>query len=216
MQLKDHYRTLGVIPAAPAADIKKAYRSLAVKYHPDKNPDNAFAEAQFKEVQEAYAILSNPTKRVKYDEERWLSGMGNRMRDKQAITPAWILNECEKLSKHIATIDTHRMSHRSLRDYVLMILSDAHIGILLSANAKTINDRIVSEILKATRSLDEEYLDDIAAPLRSIASAEWQQYLQQEISERKKRAQQQKYLPYIVIVLTAFLCLLMYFYGAKK
>jgi len=216
MQLKDHYRTLGVIPAAPAADIKKAYRSLAVKYHPDKNPDNAFAEAQFKEVQEAYAVLSNPTKRVKYDEERWLSGMGNRMRDKQAITPAWILHECEKLSKHIATIDTHRMSHRSLRDYVLMILSDAHIGILLSANDKSINDRIVSEILKATRSLDEEYLDDIVAPLGSIVSTERQQLLQQEISERKKRAQQQKYLPYIVIVLTAFLCLLMYLYGAKK
>ena len=216
MQLKDHYRTLGIIPAAPAAEIKKAYRLLAVKYHPDKNPDNVYAEAQFKEVQEAYAILSNPTKRVKYDEERWLSGMGNRMRDKQAITPAWILHECEKLSTHISAIDTHRMSHASLRDYVLMILSDAHIGVLLSANDQVLNDRIVSEILKATRSLDEEYLDDIAAPLNNIASAERKQALLREITECKKRARQQRYLPYVVILLTAFLCLLMYFYGGRK
>lgn len=68
--MKDFYKILGVEEAADAAAIKKAYRSLARKYHPDKNPDSKDAEQKFKEVQEAYEILSDVDKRKKYDAMR--------------------------------------------------------------------------------------------------------------------------------------------------
>lgn len=68
MDYKDYYKILGVERNATAADIKKQYRKLAVKYHPDKNPENKAAEDKFKELSEAYEVLGDPEKRKKYDE----------------------------------------------------------------------------------------------------------------------------------------------------
>ena len=65
---RDYYEVLGVERNATADDIKKAYRKLAVKYHPDKNPGNKEAEEKFKEAAEAYSVLSDPDKKARYDQ----------------------------------------------------------------------------------------------------------------------------------------------------
>ncbi|MEA3544064.1 MAG: DnaJ C-terminal domain-containing protein [Thermodesulfobacteriota bacterium] len=65
---KDYYSVLGVERSDDAATIKKAYRKLAQKYHPDKNPDDKNAEEQFKQITEAYAVLSDKEKRQQYDQ----------------------------------------------------------------------------------------------------------------------------------------------------
>lgn len=67
MEYKDYYKILGVDKNATPKDIKKAYRKLAAKYHPDKNPNDKTAEAKFKEINEANEVLNNPDKREKYD-----------------------------------------------------------------------------------------------------------------------------------------------------
>jgi len=67
MAKRDYYDVLGVSRNADQAEIKSAYRKLAIKYHPDKNPNNAEAEEKFKEAAEAYEVLSNPEKRQRYD-----------------------------------------------------------------------------------------------------------------------------------------------------
>ncbi len=67
-QKRDYYEVLGVGKNADDTEIKKAYRALAKKYHPDVNPGNAEAEAKFKEASEAYAVLSDPDKRRQYDQ----------------------------------------------------------------------------------------------------------------------------------------------------
>ena len=75
---KDFYAVLGVSKDADAAAIKKAYRTLAKKYHPDRNPDDAAAAEKFKEIGEAYAVLSDAKERQQYDAIRSMAGGGAR------------------------------------------------------------------------------------------------------------------------------------------
>ncbi|WP_304139794.1 DnaJ domain-containing protein, partial [Mesonia mobilis] len=65
---EDYYDILGISKNASAAEIKKAYRKMAIKYHPDKNPDDTKAEDMFKKSAEAYEVLSDPDKRARYDQ----------------------------------------------------------------------------------------------------------------------------------------------------
>ncbi len=73
---KDYYKALGVSKGASAEEIKKSYRKLARKYHPDANKGDAGSEARFKEISEAYNVLSDPKRRKEYDEARSLFGSG--------------------------------------------------------------------------------------------------------------------------------------------
>ena len=76
---KDYYKTLGVAKTAKPAEIKTAYRKLARKYHPDSNQGDAKAEERFKEISEAYSVLSDEKRRKEYDEARSLFGGGFRV-----------------------------------------------------------------------------------------------------------------------------------------
>ena len=81
MNKRDYYEVLGVARDADEKALKSAYRKLAMKYHPDKNPDNADAEHKFKEVSEAYETLKDPQKRAAYDQ------LGNNWRAGQEFRP---------------------------------------------------------------------------------------------------------------------------------
>ena len=95
-QKRDYYEVLGVDRSADDATIKKAYRQLAKKYHPDANPGDKEAEAKFKEASEAYAVLSDSEKRRQYDQfghaafDGGAGGAGAGGFD----FPAWILVIC--------------------------------------------------------------------------------------------------------------------------
>ena len=213
--MKDHYKTLGIPPATSPTEIKKAYRVLAVKYHPDKNPDNTLAEAAFKEIQEAYATLSNPQKRAIYDDERWLMGMGSKTRYTEAITPAWLLKVSKELNDSLAKMDTYRMSQRALQQYILLILSDAHLGVLLQHDDATTNTAIIQELLRASKQLEIQYLREIDERLVTLAAKDTtlQQAITTFMESRMRKARQERLQPYFIILITVLLCVLMYFYG---
>jgi DnaJ-class molecular chaperone len=80
VEFKDYYKTLGVTKASGDKEIKQAFRKLARKYHPDVNPGDKAAEAKFKEINEAYEVLGDPSSRKKYDE----LGANWRMYEQQA------------------------------------------------------------------------------------------------------------------------------------
>lgn len=77
METKDPYKVLGLPRDASQNDIRKAHRKLVMKYHPDSNPENPRAEERFKEVQQAYEVLSNEKKRREYDEGLRTSSSGS-------------------------------------------------------------------------------------------------------------------------------------------
>lgn len=87
--MSDPYKTLGVKPAASQDEIKKAYRTLAKKLHPDLNPGNAKIEQQFKEVTAAYDLLSDETKRAKYDRGTMSPGAGGAGPSGKAASGFW-------------------------------------------------------------------------------------------------------------------------------
>ena len=213
--MKDHYKTLGVSNSATPAEIKKAYRALAVKYHPDKNPDNTLAEAAFKEIQEAYSILSNPEKRAIYDDERWLLGMGTKTRYTEAVTPGWLLRVSKELNESLSKMDTYRMSQRALKEYILLILSDAHLGVLLQHDDKDTNAAIIYELLKAGKKLEVQYLREIDERLVTLAATnkDLQQTISEYMESRMRKARQERLQPYFIMLITVLLCVLMYFYG---
>ena len=81
MAKRDYYEVLGVDKNATPDELKKAYRKLALQYHPDRNPGNKEAEEKFKEAAEAYDVLSNPDKKARYDQfgHAGLDGNGGSM-----------------------------------------------------------------------------------------------------------------------------------------
>ena len=96
-QKRDYYEVLGVDRSADDATIKKAYRQLAKKYHPDANPGDKEAEAKFKEASEAYAVLSDSEKRRQYDQfghAAILMVEPAVQVQADSIFPAWILAIC--------------------------------------------------------------------------------------------------------------------------
>ncbi|HEV7231652.1 MAG TPA: J domain-containing protein [Bacteroidia bacterium] len=91
MDFKDYYQIIGVSKTASADEIKKAYRKLAVKYHPDKNPGNKNAEEKFKEISEAWQVLQDSEKRAKYDElgSNWQQYQQGPQSDQQFDWSKW-------------------------------------------------------------------------------------------------------------------------------
>ena len=214
--MKDYYKILGVPPSASQQEIKRSYRTLAFKYHPDKNPESSLAEAQFKEIQEAYATLSITDKRSRYDDERWLNGMGSSTQYREAVTPSWLITVSRQLNISLTTMDTHRISQLALQAYILLIISDAHIGVLQQAGEKEANEIIIQELLIATEKLQVNYLDEIGQRLLIIAGADTEmiQTIQENLKSRKRKARQESLFPYIIILVTLALCIFMYLYGS--
>jgi curved DNA-binding protein CbpA len=215
-ELKDHYRTLGLQQSASVQQVKQAYRKMAMQYHPDRN-SVGYAEAHFRDIKEAYEVLSHAGKRKAYDEERWLNGMGTRAKDQVVITPEWILKECNRLSRHMEAIDTYRMSHSALTEYVDLLLSDAHMAVLLQTDDAETKYKIIDELLKATRGLHYNYMHKVGSRLSELAGTgeELSEKINAIVDARKKQYAWERVKPLIVVMVTLLLCLLMYWYSKK-
>ena len=88
---RDYYEVLGIDKSADDDKIKKAYRQMAKKYHPDMNPGDAEAEAKFKEVNEAYAVLSDADKKEQYDRAREFAAAAARLNPDDALSWKFLL-----------------------------------------------------------------------------------------------------------------------------
>lgn len=210
MPLKNYYAVLGVPHAATAEDIRNAFRRLAKTYHPDVAPDNPFAAVHFREIQEAYETLSDPDRRAGYDEALWLRGLTSRSRNAVAITPEWLLGEAEKLRRHMNTIDSYRMNHLALKEYVEALLSDEHLSVLQAAPVQ--REALLNSVFRSVAKLRLQYLQALEPRLTLLAgdntesTAEIRDYLKL----RRQEAGWNRRRPWIVLAVTILICFIIW------
>jgi molecular chaperone DnaJ len=170
VRLKDYYKILGLSPDAQLTEIKKSYRRLAMQYHPDKNEENKIAAAHFKEIKEAYEILSDPNKREKYHQQRWYSqALGRRFANGVPITPDSVLKECLFLDQYVCTLDKFRIDYEGLYLYIIQIPSYNTIDSLKLFNDSEANHSIVNALLRSTSDLPYEFALKLSERLMLLA-----------------------------------------------
>ena len=213
--IKDYYQTLEISTNATTDDIKKSFRRLAHLYHPDKNTTNAFAEARFREVHEAYTVLANESKRAAYDNERWLSGRFKK--NAAVLTPQYFLTEMQKLNRHLAEVDVYRMNKQLLHEYLLFLLSADKAAIIIQHGDIENIISITKEITGSTSYLPSYFALPVLERFSKIAvlHSDAAQIITSEIERIKKAQKWQKAYPWLVVLVTLCILTAMYYFSRK-
>lgn len=211
MSSKDYYLLLGVKPNASPEEIKRAYRRLALKYHPDKNPGDPLAEAAFKEIAEAYDILSDAKKREDYHYKRFYT-YNYKYATAPAVTLQSILDEAVKLQKLVEKADPFRMNRDALLFQLQQILSQDNLALLIGEKQVNINTAIVEALLVACKPLQYSFSEMVAEQLYILANGN--NNLQQKITEflntQRKKDVWRRYKVIAAIIAAILLCLIIF------
>ena len=166
MSTKDYYRILDVKPTAGPEEIRKAFRALALRFHPDKNAGNPLAEMRFKEIREAYEILGDKVKR-----DAWHHRHYNIQHKGPALTPNNpddILLQSIQIHKSVSGQDPFRLNHDGLFLKLQQLLNPYNVALVQQADEIHTNSAIVNNILQSTELLPWMYAQQICALLLTI------------------------------------------------
>jgi molecular chaperone DnaJ len=210
---KDYYKILEVAPSASHAEIKKSYRRLALRYHPDKNFGNQLYEARFKEIIEAYTILSNAKQREEYNRSRNLFAQSEKKKNEPRTTPQTISIQTLALSKKVAGVDSDRMNKLALFRQIQHVLSTHNINILKHNNDEQLNKRIIEEMMFCARSLPLEDVEKICLQLTEIAGTDNAVYrkIYNFSKEVRMKTAWNKYKLFVAVLLAIIMCFAIYF-----
>ena len=214
MPVKDYYATLRIPQGADASSIKKAFRTLAMEYHPDKRGENAENDHYFREIKEAYGVLSDPKLREEYHYQRWLEkSMGYQL--DTLIHPVEILQLFIKAEQYIATTDGFRTDKMILFNQVIKLFSQARLEAILSENNPAMEATTLQMAIRMSAHLNLEGCMFMADHFKKILEKHphetktWEKLL-----TKKKREQRMEQLKVpLVLVLTLLICLLIFLLG---
>jgi curved DNA-binding protein CbpA len=210
--LKDYYQILQIEPHSTLAEIKQAFRRLAMIYHPDKNPNDKYAEVQFNEIKEAYEILTNPVRKETYLQQRWYNQSIGKRRTAEAVTPVSILKLVLELEQYVSRLDVHRMNKEGLSNYIDELLSMETIETLTQFHEAEINRQIIASTLSAMRSLPMKFLGKVPGRLEILADDQTSLLrIKSFLKNRKKVFLWDRYKVAVIILFTVVICLVIYF-----
>ena len=205
---KDYYELLQVFPGSSADEIKRSYRKLAQKYHPDKNPQNVEASLHFRDLVEAYSVLSEPTSRYNYDKEYGFDSEEAR----KIPTPQRIYSDASRLRRYVYNLSSFRPDQVSLLFQIKKVLSDTNLQVLKQANEPAINRLIINDLLDASKLLQYRYLPEVMERFKKLAEDDHASLdtVNQYAKNRKRHHYWDLYMPLLVFILTILICLLIY------
>lgn len=213
MPIKDYYEILEIPAGASGAMIKKAYRKLAMRYHPDKNVGNPYAAHHFREIQEAYEVLSNPVRRNEYHLKRWqYPEMGGTTNEFVAVSPELLLQEATKLARQVKEIDIYRMNSLALSTRLEQLLNDHHLKLLTEEEPGQSRVRIIQILIPVARLLPFRPYQAIHRNLLQLAGdkPEMVAMLQEDFRLKKQQFLWDKYKGFLMIIIALILCYLIY------
>lgn len=210
MQQKNYYHILGVAPGASSAEIKAAYRRLALQYHPDKNAENTAAEQMFKEINEAYAVLSDKSKRAVYHRKYSAVFSDTKKADIVAATAQVIYDRLCIIYRNFEHADPYRMDRNALQWQLEQLFSSYHLSVLREENNVSINHNIIDKTLILLGLLKMDQQKKILEELDSIAHGR-----KVKINIFLKRQRQvhfwERFKLLFVLIAAIAICLMMYF-----
>ncbi len=210
MHLKDYYQILELEPSAGLTEIKQAYRRLAQIHHPDKNNNDPYAASLFADIKEAYEVLTNPSKKEQYLQQRWYNQSIGKKKTQQVITPASVLKESLELERYVSGLDMHRMDKEGLLEYILAHLNDTVIQKLNEFNEQDVNDTIIQTTLKSMRVLKTGQAIRAATPLYQLAGAGSKMLIDDTLHEMKRKEKWENKELLIVLLVTLIICLVIW------
>jgi len=210
--IKNYYAILQVEPSASTAEIKKAYRRLALKFHPDKTNNDTYAAAQFAEIKEAYEVLTDPARKDYYLQQRWYNQSMGYRKTQEIITPVSLLKQSLELERYVSKLDTFRMDKTQLQNYLLELLNDEAIEKVNQFQETAINKNIIAVLLKTIQPLSAGMAETVINQLQkfSAVSEQTRKQMQEYLNGSKKRDTIEKYKPWAIALLTLLLCVLIW------
>jgi curved DNA-binding protein CbpA len=209
MRSKNYYKTLGVETTATTEEIRKAYRKLALRHHPDKNNGDELSAAHFKEIHEAYHILSDPHRRSAYNQKTWFHKHGLN-RQGQQLTSYVIFTKTNELKLFLQRLRPSEINKPALTHYIKHLLSERSIKILKQSSDYAMNREIVLTLLKATEPLTAVDTSAIATRLKSIADQETMVMINKKLQEISVQLFWERYQFLIIIIITLLICLVIF------
>lgn len=214
MKTPNYYSILGVSNSADLNEIKSAYRKLVKKFHPDKNENNLEHTDLFLQIQQAYEVLSHPTRRKKYDEQLFYAGLKSKSQD-VVYDYNWLINQMQELLVHVSNLDEYSLNQAALSDYVFSLISLPQFGLILNELDDGERKNIHKKLLLILQKLKFQYLISLHARLRVIYINH--ENLAQEIETfyaiKKRQNQLRSLRPWLVLCIVGLLCWMMVLYA---
>ncbi|MCU0323242.1 MAG: DnaJ domain-containing protein [Chitinophagaceae bacterium] len=201
MQQKNYYQILQVDAYCNAEAIKKAYRKLALQYHPDVAQNNSFYTQKFAEIKEAYEILSNPEKRKKFHEAYFFTPLAQPVNSIHDVIPLAIKIEQYTKETNIYTID-YTLIRLHIEDLLLK-----HSFIIIQSQEIQKKEQLANHIFNALTVLPFEILVKLQTQLLQCFPNKEQAYANL-LAEKKKHFFWDKYAVVVAVVVTIGLCVM--------
>jgi molecular chaperone DnaJ len=216
MPIKDYYHVLNIPPGSSPADIKKAFRKLAMAYHPDKHQDSSQYNSYFSEIQEAYEVLSDPEKKERYHYQRWLErSMGHALDD--SLSAEEILKLFIKAEKYISESDAFRINKTLLLHQLLELFSTSRLTTILRNENQSLNTESIKLAIKTSSYLDSQGAVILMRHFKHFLDKDPEQrILWQNVINTLKHKEKISWLTVpIALLITLLLCLILFFAARK-
>jgi curved DNA-binding protein CbpA len=212
MQQKDHYSTLKIKPNATRYEIKKAYYKLAMLYHPDKNEGNAFAEAAFKEINEAYTLLSDAAKRKQYNQSFFQNKQYNDA-VVAAVTPQDVLLQAQNLYVFLSKANTFKLNIDGLYFQLQEIVSTDNIFSLKEKGDVISIKKFLEIVMNCCKYLPAGFSNKITQTLLQLAlqDSETTEYIRHFQKSQNKLSLWEKNKFLLAFIVALLVCMLIWF-----